>query len=46
MRALRAYGLPVSVLIDPNGKEIARAVGQAKWSAPDAIAWFKRTVAK
>ena len=46
MRALKAYGLPVSVLIDPQGREIARAVGQAKWSAPEAIAWFKTLAEK
>jgi thiol-disulfide isomerase/thioredoxin len=46
MRALKAYGLPATVLIDPNGKEIARAMGQAQWSAPDAIAWFRTRTAQ
>jgi len=43
LRAFGAYGLPMSVLIDANGREIARAEGPADWSAPDSIAWFKRT---
>jgi thiol-disulfide isomerase/thioredoxin len=41
MRAFRAYGLPTSVLIDPQGRVIARAVGPAEWGAPSAIAYFK-----
>jgi len=41
MRVFGAYGLPLSVLIDPKGREIARAVGPAEWDSPDAIAWFK-----
>jgi thiol-disulfide isomerase/thioredoxin len=40
-RAFGAYGLPVTVLVDPQGKVIARAEGPAEWSAPDAIAYFK-----
>ncbi|MBV8976425.1 MAG: TlpA family protein disulfide reductase [Alphaproteobacteria bacterium] len=41
MRVFGAYGLPLSVLIDPKGREIARAVGPADWDAPDAVAWFR-----
>jgi hypothetical protein len=41
LRAFGAYGLPLTVLIDPQGREIARSVGPAAWDAPDAIAWFK-----
>lgn len=41
MRAFKAYGLPTSVLIDPEGREVARAVGAAEWDAPAAIAYFK-----
>lgn len=40
-RAFGAYGLPLSVLIDPKGEEVARAVGPAEWDAPEAIAYFK-----
>jgi thiol-disulfide isomerase/thioredoxin len=43
-RAFRAYGLPVTVLIDPAGREIARAVGPAKWDAPEAVAYLKSVV--
>jgi thiol-disulfide isomerase/thioredoxin len=41
MRAFGAYGLPLSVLIDDKGREIARAVGPADWSAPESIDYFK-----
>jgi thiol-disulfide isomerase/thioredoxin len=46
MRTLHVYGLPVTVLIDPKGRQIARADGPADWDAPDAIAYFKALAAK
>ncbi|MEA2946798.1 MAG: hypothetical protein QOI40_2128 [Alphaproteobacteria bacterium] len=46
MRAFGAYGLPLTVLIDDKGREVARAVGPAEWDAPDAIAYFKALTAK
>lgn len=36
--ALGIFGLPVSVLVDPEGREIARLIGEADWSGPDARA--------
>ncbi|MBS0470271.1 MAG: TlpA family protein disulfide reductase [Proteobacteria bacterium] len=41
IRAFNAFGLPLTILIDPQGREIGRAVGPAKWDAPEAIDWFK-----
>jgi thiol-disulfide isomerase/thioredoxin len=41
MRVFGAYGLPLTVLIDDKGREVARAVGPADWDAPDAITYFK-----
>ena len=41
LHAFGAYGLPLTVLIDPKGREIARAFGAVHWDAPEAIAWFK-----
>ncbi len=41
MRAFLVYGLPFSILIDPEGREVARATGPANWDAPAAIAYFK-----
>ena len=41
LRAFRAYGLPLSVLIDPKGREIARAFGAVRWDAKESVAYFK-----
>lgn len=40
-QALHVYGMPTTVLIDPQGREVARAVGPADWDAPESIAYFK-----
>jgi thiol-disulfide isomerase/thioredoxin len=45
IRAFGAFGLPLSILIDPQGREVARAVGPADWGAPDSIAYFKTLAA-
>ena len=36
-RAFKAPGLPTSVVIDKQGRQVARVEGGANWSAPDAI---------
>lgn len=41
LRAFNAFGLPLTVLIDPQGREIGRAVGPAQWDSKDAIEYFK-----
>ena len=41
LRAFNAFGLPLTVLIDPQGREIGRAVGPAGWDSEDAIGYFK-----
>ncbi len=46
MRVFGAYGLPLTVLIDDKGREVARAVGPADWDAPDAIDYFKALTGK
>jgi thiol-disulfide isomerase/thioredoxin len=46
MRVFGAYGLPLTVLIDDKGREVARAVGPADWDAPDAVAYFKALTGK
>lgn len=45
VRKFRAYGLPLSVLIDPQGREVARAEGAAEWDAPGAVAYLRGVVA-
>lgn len=46
MAATKTFGLPTTLLIDPQGREIARATGPAQWDAPDAIAWFEELTKK
>jgi thiol-disulfide isomerase/thioredoxin len=45
IHAFNAYGLPLTVLIDPKGREIGRALGPAAWDAPTAIAYFRSLAA-
>ncbi|MDR0808575.1 MAG: TlpA family protein disulfide reductase [Gemmobacter sp.] len=33
-------GLPVTVILNPDGEEVARLIGDADWSAPEARAVF------
>ena len=37
IETLRALGLPASVLIDRQGREIGRLLGPADWSSPEAL---------
>jgi thiol-disulfide isomerase/thioredoxin len=37
-REMAVFGLPVTVLIDPEGREVARLTGDAAWDGPDARA--------
>jgi thiol-disulfide isomerase/thioredoxin len=44
-REMGVLGLPVSVLVGPDGMEIARLVGDAEWDSPEAIAVVDALVA-
>lgn len=33
----RAFGMPTTLLVDPNGCEIGTIAGPAEWSSPDAV---------
>ncbi len=37
-RAVGVLGLPVTLILDPEGREVARLTGEADWSAPEARA--------
>lgn len=39
---LNALGLPTTLLIDREGREIARHVGPAEWDTPEMVAFFRR----
>jgi len=44
-RALGAFGMPTTILIDPQGREIGRLVGEAEWDTPDAVKLIQATLA-
>lgn len=45
MVALAVIGLPTTLLIDREGREIARLVGPAEWDSPGAVAQFESVIA-
>ncbi|PIB23236.1 hypothetical protein BFP76_09480 [Amylibacter kogurei] len=40
--AMGVRGLPVTVIINPNGNEIARANGEAVWDSPEMITLLRK----
>jgi len=44
-REMGAFGLPMTLIIDPQGREIARMVGGAEWDSPSALALIRTLVA-
>lgn len=44
--AFAVFGFPTTLLINREGREIARRVGPAIWDAPDAIAQFETVIAQ
>jgi thiol-disulfide isomerase/thioredoxin len=38
---LRGRGLPLTILVDPRGREIARAWGPVEWNAPETVAYMR-----
>lgn len=44
--SLKAFGMPTTLLIDRDGKEIARLVGPAEWHSDDAKALIRAATAK
>lgn len=41
LRSLDLFGLPATLLIGPDGKELARLAGPAEWDTPEMIAFFE-----
>jgi thiol-disulfide isomerase/thioredoxin len=44
MRDLGAVGLPTTLLIDREGREIGRLVGPAEWDAPEMIEFLREAI--
>ncbi|MAL73571.1 MAG: TlpA-like protein disulfide reductase [Rhodospirillaceae bacterium] len=45
-RELRILGLPGTLLIGPNGKELGRLIGPAEWDTPEMITFFRGVIAE
>jgi thiol-disulfide isomerase/thioredoxin len=44
LRALGAYGLPTTLLIDRDGGEVMRAIGPAEWDGPEIVALIRHLI--
>lgn len=44
-RAMGVMGLPVTVIVNPEGAEVGRLIGDAHWDAPEAQAVLKALMA-
>ena len=44
-REMGVFGLPITVILDPEGREIARLRGDAHWDSPEAIALIEALLA-
>jgi hypothetical protein len=43
---LQGIGLPLTLLIDKQGREIGRLIGPAEWNSPEAIEKIKAAIAE
>jgi thiol-disulfide isomerase/thioredoxin len=43
---LNTIGVPTTLLIDRQGRELGRLVGPAEWDSPDMIAFLKEVIAQ
>lgn len=44
-RAMGIMGLPVTVIVNPEGQEVGRLIGDARWDSPEAQAVLKALMA-
>jgi len=45
-RELRIAGLPTTLLVGPEGRELGRLVGPAEWDSPEMIAFLRKQITK
>src|SRR3546814_5638715 len=43
---LNAVGLPTTLLLDREGREIARHVGPAEWDTPEMVTFFRQHLSR
>jgi thiol-disulfide isomerase/thioredoxin len=46
MDAFGVIGIPTTILVDPDGREIARMSGGARWDAPESIAHIAEIIGR
>jgi hypothetical protein len=44
-RQMGIAGLPVTVILNPEGQEVGRLIGDAAWDSPEALAVFQALMA-
>nr|WP_255635565.1 TlpA disulfide reductase family protein [Azospirillum sp. 412522] len=42
MKALSLRGLPTTVLVDPDGRELGRVEGAVEWDSPEVVAFLRQ----
>jgi len=45
-RTMRVNGIPATIFVDPQGREVARVLGDRDWSTPEVIALVKGMVSQ
>lgn len=45
-RELSTVGVPATLLVDRDGRELGRLIGPAEWDAPDIVQLLKRVIAQ
>jgi thiol-disulfide isomerase/thioredoxin len=45
LRTLKVFGLPATILVGADGRELARLLGPAEWDTPKMIVFFKEVIA-
>ena len=43
-RALRVLGLPATIVLDRQGREVGRVVGPAEWDSDEAVALLRHLI--
>ena len=44
MSALKPRGLPTTLLIDPDGRQLGRMEGAAEWDSPEMVAFLRKLI--
>ncbi|WP_305956020.1 TlpA disulfide reductase family protein [Pseudomonas sp. 2FG] len=43
--SLNAFGLPITLLLDRQGREVGRKLGAAEWDSPEVIEYLREVIA-